>query len=368
MNLFRPFRLASALPIAFAFASTPTVLSAAEFTQINLVANTPGLAANTDPNLVNPWGVSSSATGPFWVSDQGTGLSTLYNQTGAPQSLVVTVPGGTPPNTGPTGQVFSGGAGFMVGTKSPAFIFDTLGGTINAWIPGTTTATVVSNIPGASYTGLALASNGGTNYLYAADNTGSIRVFNTSFAATTLAGSFTDSSLPPGYVPFNIQTVTQGGVTSLFVTYAYGSSSMGGIVDVFNTDGTFNRRFSSNSFLNAPWGVTLTPSGFGNYGNDILIGNFGNGEINAFDPTTGAFIGTLDGQNNLPFVNESLWYIGFRTAGPYDPNALYFTAGLANEEGGLLGKLVPTPEPSSLVLLGIGTVSLGVARLRRFFF
>ncbi len=347
--------------------AVPLSLQGSVFVQTNLVSNIPGMAAHTDVNLVNPWGVSYSATSPFWISDQVSGLSTLYNGLGVASALVVTVPGGTPPNTGPSGQVFNNTTGFVTAGKPATFIFDTQGGTINAWNGGTTAA-VVSSIPSANYTGLALASSGGANYLYAADSTGQIRVFDSAFnqvTGTTFAGKFVDPTLPPGYVPFNVQLVG----SNLYVTYALlaadGSGLPGGIVDIYNTDGTFNRRFSGDASLYAPWGLTLAPLTFGSFGGDLLVGNFGNGEINAFNPVNGTFVGTLDSQNNQPLVNDSLWFIGFRTGGAgVDPNALYFTAGLADEGGGLFGSIAPSPEPGSLILTGLGIVSLGVSRLR----
>lgn len=351
---------------------SPSVLSASDYAQTNLVSNTPGLAAVTDPNLVNPWGVSFSPTGPFWISDQVTGVSTLYNGFGTPSALVVAVPGGTPPNNGPTGQVFNNTTGFVVAGRPASFIFDTQGGTIDAWNGSLgTTAAVVSSIPTANYTGLALGKSGGASYLYAADSTGQIRVFDSSFnqvTNTTFAGRFVDPNLPAGYVPFNVQLIG----SSLYVTYAAltpdGSALPGGIVDIFNTDGTFSKRFSSNSALYAPWGVTLAPATFGSFGGDLLVGNFGNGEINGFDPVTGNFLGTLDGENNQPLVNQSLWFIGFRTGGTgVDPNALYFTAGLEDESGGLFGSIAPSPEPGSLILTALGVVAAGVARLRNRF-
>ncbi|GAC1417340.1 MAG: TIGR03118 family protein [Acidobacteriaceae bacterium] len=363
------YRAGSSLLGALVFLASPSLLSASDYAQKNLVSNTPGLAAVTDPNLVNPWGVAFSANGPFWISDQVTALSTLYNGLGTPSALVVSVPGGVPPNNGPTGQVFNTTSGFLVGGKPASFIFDTQGGTINAWNGGTgTTAPIVSSTPTANYTGLALAKSGGANYLYAADSTGQIRVFDSAFnqvTSTTFAGKFVDPALPAGYVPFNIQLIG----SNLYVTYAGlaadGSGLPGGVVDIFNTDGTFSSRFSSGGPLYAPWGLTLAPSTFGGFGGDLLVGNFGNGEINAFNPVTGTFLGTLDGEDNQPLVNESLWFIGFRTGGVgVDTNALYFTAGLADESGGLFGAITPSPEPTSLILTALGVISLGVARLR----
>ena len=217
----------------------------------NIVSDVPGLAGATDPNLKNPWDVAFSATSPFWVSNQGSGTATLYDGSGNINSLVVSVPGGAPPS-GPTGQVFNGTNGFVLGNGSSArFIFDTLNGTIAGWNGGTSAMTEVTTA-GAIYTGLALAANNGSNYLYAADSTGQIRVFNSTFQAVSLAGSFTDPNAIAGYVPFNIQLIG----SSLYVTYAQltamGIGLPGGYVDVFNTDGTFSKRLTTSGALYAP--------------------------------------------------------------------------------------------------------------------
>ena len=365
-------RLASGALFAMALVSVSA--NADQFSQTNLVSNVPGLAATTDPNLVNPWGVSFTATSPFWVSDQGTGVSTLYSGAGAITPLVVTVPSaGSPGPAGPTGQVANTTTGFLVGGTAAHFIFDTLGGTIDAWASGTT-ATVVSTQAGAIYTGLAQASAGGANYLYAADaGTGIVRVFDTNFnqvTGTTFAGKFVDPNLTVGFVPFNVQLING----QLYVTYAQltamGTGLPGGVVDIFDTSGNLVRRVSSSGALYAPWGVTLAPSTFGSFGGDLLVGNFGNGEINAFDPVTGMYLGTLDGANGLPIVNDFLWALDFRTTGTgVNPNALYFTAGINNQQGGLFGEITNvTPEPASLVLVGMGMVSVaagGWSRARR---
>ncbi len=366
-----PVRFTRKVAYFATFALAAPLLLADSFDQTNLVSNVPSLAANTDPNLRNPWGVSFAPTSPFWVSDQASGLSTLYDPAGVPQSLVVTIPGSVTPPSGPTGQVFNSTLttttpGFALPNGSPAvFIFDTLNGTIDGWNGGTS-AVQAASTPGAIYTGLALASSGGSNYLYGADSTGQIRVFDSTFHPATLAGNFTDPHPITGYAPFNIQTV--GG--QLYVTYAQltplGVAAPGsaGYIDIFNTDGTFVKRFATGGPLFAPWGLSMSPSGFGSFGNDLLVGNFGNGEILAYSPS-GTFLGTLDGTNGKPLTNDFLWALEFRHASGFNPDALFFTAGINNQTDGLFGDITPTPEPAAFLFTAIGLgVLLLFGRLR----
>ncbi len=350
-----------------ALAIAPACVQADTFTQTNLVSDVSGLAANTDPNLKNPWGVSFSPTSPFWVSDQATGVATLYNATGVPNALVVTIPGTTTGPQGPTGQVFNSTTGFLLtngnGLKA-TFIFDGLNGVISGW--NGTTAVVQATTPGAVYTGLALATSATGPTLYAANSTpgGGINVFSSGFAPETLAGNFTDPNLPAGFVPFNIQNLNG----NLYVTYM-GSSLSGGIVDEYDTNGNFITRIATNGPLAAPWGIVFAPSGFGAYSNDLLIGNFGNGEIDVYDPTTDAFLGTLDGSNGQPLVNDFLWALETRApGGTFDPNAVYFTAGINGQQDGLFGEITAnTPEPSTIVGTATGLIALALAGLRRRF-
>lgn len=359
----RSFRLFVGVTGLLLSSLTPAL--AATFDQINLVSNVPGLAATTDPNLVNPWGMAFTATSPFWISDQGTNNAILTDGAGNINSLVVSVPTTVGGPQGPTGQVsVPTGSGFLVAGSPAHFIFDNLNGTISAWASGST-AVVEAATPGAVYTGLALATNGTSSYLYAANSaTGQINVFNSSFAPATLPGNFTDPNAVAGYVPFNIQLIG----SSLYVTYAQlgpgGTALPGGYVDVFNTDGTFVERLATGGPLEAPWGITLAPAGFGAYGDDLLIGNFGNGEIDAYS-TGGTYLGTLDGADGLPLVNQDLWALDFRTGGANtNPDALYFTAGIDNQTDGLFGEIVPTPEPSTFILAGLGLLCLALVRLR----
>jgi len=354
---------------------TPQRMLSDPFDQTNLVSDVSGLAIYTDPALKNPWGVSFAPNSPFWISNQGSGNSTLYDGAGIKQGLTVTIPAGTPPLTGPTGQVFNSTAfsstpGFVLPDGKPAFfIFDSLNGTISGWNPGDSPFTAAVNTvstPGAIYTGLALASVGSSNYLYAADSTGKIRVFDSNYKAVTLSGNFTDPKAVSGFVPFNIELIG----SDLYVTYAklssMGTGLPGGYVDVFTTSGAFVKRLATGGPLYAPWGMALAPAGFGNFGNDLLIGNFGNGEINAYNPTTNAFVGTLDGGNGKPIVNDFLWSLDFRTGGTNaDLNALYFTAGINGQMDGLFGKLDPAPEPVSFGLAAIGVLAIALFSIRR---
>jgi uncharacterized protein (TIGR03118 family) len=363
----KPLRVVSALSLLFIASSE---LFADNYTQINLVANTSGVAAVTDPNLVDPWGVSFSPTSPIWVSDRATGVSTLYNGLGAITPLVVAVPPGAP--VGPTGQVFAGGTAFRLGGSPVNFIFSTLGGTIDAWNGSAgTTAAVMNTTPGASYTGLALLNN----TLYAANFTsgGGIKVFDSSFAPTTVPGGFTDPTLPSGYAPFNVQAI--GG--KLYVEYAQVTPGApvatggSGYIDVFDGNGTMLQRLVSNGPLSGPWGITLAPSGFGMFGGDLLVGNFVNGEINAFDPATGAFLGALTDAHGNPFFNSStgLWALAFDlpngAPGALNPNELFFTAGPNGGNDGLFGAIESTPEPAAWGLAGLGILGLGFIARRR---
>jgi uncharacterized protein (TIGR03118 family) len=342
---------------------TPLARGAAIYVQTDLVSDVPGLALTTDPNLVNPWGISNSATSPYWISDQGTGVSTLYNGVGTPTALVVTIPAGGGPPSGPTGTVFNNtGGGFLVGSSSANFIFATLSGTIAARANGST-ATTEATVAAAVFTGLALGTSASGSDLYAADfvSGGGIEVFNSSFAPTTLAGSFTDPNLPAGYAPYNIQNI--GG--DLYVEYAEvgtGGPDVGaglGFVDVFDTNGNFLQRLISNGTLNAPWGVTLASASFGSFSNDLLVGNFGNGTINAFNPTTGVYVGTIDGPGGTPLVNSGLWALEFGNGNTgSSPNTLYFTAGIDNQAEGLFGEIQVAPEPASLLLFATGLLGL----------
>jgi len=328
------------------------------FQQTNLVSDIPGLANFTDPNLKNPWGISHSSTSPFWVSNQVTGTSTLYNGTGQPfppgSPLIVNV-------ANPTGQVFNSTPDFSLPTGGKAvFIFASLNGTISGWNGGTSSV-IEATTPGAVYTGLAIGNNGSGNFLYAANATGTgIDVFDGTFQATSLPGSFTDPNLPGGFSVYNIQNL--GG--TLFVTYE-NETSGGGVVDAFDLNGNFLRRVTSNADggpLDSPWGLALAPSTFGQFGGALLVGNEEDGHISAFNPTTGAFLGQLLDQNGNPIANTGLWGLTFGNGGNGgDPNKLYFAAGINDEADGLFGSISAVPEPSTVVL---GLIAVGMLGAR----
>jgi len=334
------------------------------YKQTNLVSNIPGLATVTDASLVNPWGLASSPTSPWWVSDNGTDLSTLYNgNTGAKQGLVVSIPAAAP-----TGLVFNNTADFLLGNNVKAsFIFSTETGSIAAWNGGTTAATM-QTVAGAAYKGLAIGTANSASYLYAADFLqGKVQVFNSTFGTTnTLTGNFTDPNLPSGYAPFGIKNL--GG--KIYVTYAQQGAGIDevdgagkGLVDVYDTNGNLLNRVATGGTLNAPWGLALAPSNFGDFANDLLVGNFGDGTINAFDPNTFAFEGQLLDVNGNPISIDGLWDLSFGNGGNAGlKDSLFFTAGLNGEEDGLVGFL-HVPEPVTLSVFGAGLA--GIAALRR---
>jgi uncharacterized protein (TIGR03118 family) len=247
-------------------------------------------------------------------------------------------------------------------------MFATEDGTIAAWSGGNAATLPVDNsAAGSVYKGLALATNGANSFLYATDfHNGSVDVYDSTFTKVTLTGNFTDPNLPAGFAPFGIRAF--GG--QLYVTYAKQDAAKhddvagpgNGFVDVFNTDGTFVKRLVAAGILNSPWGMALAPGSFGKFSNDLLVGNFGDGTINAFDPITGAQLGTLDGTNGMPLINLGLWGIAFGNgAQGTRTSTLYFTAGIPGpgqiEDHGLFGAIA-TPEPGSLTLLSGGLVSL----------
>jgi uncharacterized protein (TIGR03118 family) len=303
-------------------------------------------SAIIDTNLVNGWGLAVGSTGYFWVSAEGTGLSTVYNKFGSTQLPPVTIPSRSSPSGGaPTGVVYNHTTDFVIPSMGAAvFIFASEDGSVSAWAGGLS-ATRVYTSPsedGAAYLGLALGASGGQNYLYIANfAAGKIEVLDKNF--TPVSGmSFTDPSLPTGYAPFNIANING----KLYVTYAKQGADneeetgVGlGFVSIFNTDGSFVKRFASQGTLNAPWGIALAHDGFGDFKNAILVGNFGDGTISGFD-ANGTFIDQLrDNDGNLVKI-DGLWGIMFTDATSLpaiDPNLLWFAAGPDDEEHGSFG-------------------------------
>src|SRR6184192_1257935 len=329
------------------------------YEQHNLVSDGAVPADLVDAALVNAWGLVASATSPWWVADNGTGLSTLYNgNTGAKVVLTVSVPGA------PTGVVFNSGPSFVVtsGTKSgPArFIFASEDGTISGWNPAVAATQAVVGVDhsaaGAVYKGLALASTAAGDRLYATNfHAGTVDVFDAGFHQ--VLGGFTDADLPPGYAPFGIRLL--GG--TIYVTYALQDADKHddvageghGFVDAFDTGGNLIRRVASRGELDSPWGLALAPADLGSFSNDLLVGNFGNGRVHAFDPGSlegdGEFQhrGSLQSAEGRPIAIDGLWALGFgKGAANNGPtNTLFFTAGPDGEQHGLFGTLVAAPPP-----------------------
>jgi len=328
-----------------------------------------------DPHLLNPWGVATSTTSPFWVSDNGAGVSTLYNTAGVPQTLVVSIPApgkplgheGTPTgvvfniNGGPLGGFKISGVttGGMSTTQSAVFLFSTEDGTILGWNPTVnpvgfdpakagTYAIIAAHPPGAIYKGLAIATDSsGATRLYAPNfHAGTVDVFDSSFNLVSTTGGFVDTGLKRGYAPFNVVLI--GG--KLFVTYAVQDDDAEddvpgmshGIVNTFDLAGRFLQRFAQHGQLNSPWGVTLAPAGFGALAGALWIGNFGNGQINAYNPTTGEFIDKVRNPHGQAIVIDGLWTLRVGNGGNGGlANTIYCTAGPNGEKDGLFGSLSP---------------------------
>jgi uncharacterized protein (TIGR03118 family) len=325
----------------------------------NLVSDGFVTAEHTDSSLINPWGVAFNPNGFVWVADNGAGVSTLYDGNGVKNSLVVTIPtrlGGTPPGV-PTGIVFSSGADFVVkvgNVSGPSrFIFSTEDGTISGWAPnvdGTHAIRVVDNSPaGAIYKGLAFAANGIGHFIYATDfHNNRIDIFDQNFQQVSSAGRFIDPKIPHGYAPFGIQNI----LGNLYVTYAKQDDDAEddvagqgfGFVDVYNADGGLIRRFATAGRLNAPWGIALAPADFGKFSNTLLVGNFGDGRINAFDLDSGVPRGTLRMPGGKPVSIDGLWGMQFGNGLLNQPvNTLFFAAGVGDEKHGLYGRVDAAP-------------------------
>jgi len=298
----------------------------------NLASNLSGKTQHTDPLLANPWGLAYAPGAPFWISDEASGWSTLYDGTGNPQSLKVIVPpsSGTGPGT-PTGIVYNGSSEFKIMNWTSLFLFATLDGTISGWSTfEPSTALIGARQAGAVYTGLAITAKTSGNFLYAADIANNkVDVYDGSF---NLVNSFTDSTIPAGFAPFGIQDI--GG--KVYVTYASQTGGTGGYIDIFGEDGTFVKRFAQGRPLNQPWGLAVAPSNFGPMSNALLVSNNTmNGNINAYNATTGKFLRALKNAAGKALVINGLWGIEFGggTTSNGAKNALYFTAGPSDTNG-----------------------------------
>jgi uncharacterized protein (TIGR03118 family) len=375
--------------------SMQAVCFAQHYRQTNLVSDTPAVASVTDPQLINPWGLSRSSGSPWWISDNGTGLSTLYNGAGAKQSLVATIPQADPNNkntpTGtPTGTIAnSSQTDFLLAPGKPAvFLFSTIDGTIAGWNPtvavaqgaappSTQAVTVVKTSDGSSYTGLTSAFINGQRFLYAANFTkGRVDVYDNAFHLVDLSkqhfnedsadhdnsghsaeNSFVDEKLPRSYVPFNVQAIGN----DIVVTYAlheegsrFETDGPGlGFVDIYSSTGQLLQRLEHGDWLNAPWGVALAPLDFGRFSHDLLIGQFAGGGdtqssgfIAAYDLATGKFDGLLQDASGKPLAINGIWALSPGNVSPNNSDAaaapaaqVYFTAGPNHGSGGLFGYL-----------------------------
>jgi uncharacterized protein (TIGR03118 family) len=350
------------LPVALALAVAGASTAQADvgrFAQTNLVSDGFIAAAHVDPHLINAWGLAFNPFGFAWVNDADGNVSTLYDGDGNVQSLVVNIPTPTTTTGGnPTGIVYNGSSGFVVTQSSLSgpsrFLFATEQGVIAAWSPTVDATHAIKMIDksagGASYKGLALSAGGNGQLLYATDFFNArVDVFDATFQPATLpAGAFHDPTLPLGFAPFGIQAI--GG--DIYVTYAKQNAEHDeevagaglGLVDVYDPNGRFLRRFASRGRLNAPWGLAEAPAGFGGGRNMILVGNFGDGHINAFDARTGLAFGPLRDGNSVPIVIDGLWGLAFGSGFVHQPvDTLFFTAGPDDEEHGLYGRLDPLP-------------------------
>ncbi|MFN8640385.1 MAG: TIGR03118 family protein [Candidatus Binatia bacterium] len=327
------------------------------FTATALVSDQAGKAPVTDARLVNAWGLARSGTGPWWVANNHTGTSTLYDGNGNPfpagTPLIVTIPppDGSPPGAegAPTGLVFNATTDFVLTNGMPAlFIFDTEDGTFIGWNLNSGSAAEIAkddSDEGAIYKGLAIGKDGAASRLYATDfHNGRVGVYDGEFGDVDREGAFTDPNIPAGYAPFGIQNI--GG--NIYVTYAKQDEnkeddvpgSGNGYVDEYDGAGNLLRRFASRGQLNSPWGIVEAPASFGTFGGSLLIGNFGNGRINAFNPDTGAFQGSLSKMGGGPIEIEGVWGLGFGNgASAGNSDTLYFAAGPDDEANGLFGMI-----------------------------
>jgi uncharacterized protein (TIGR03118 family) len=328
-----------------------------QFTIANLVADQ-GIATTIDPNLVNPWGIAFGPTGLLWVANNGTGVSTVYNGNGTKVPLTVTIPGANGEQGVPTGVVLNTTGDFVIVGIGPVqlpqigaatFIFAGEDGTISAWNPSAPNNSAVlvadHSATGAVYKGIAMAQNGGANFLYATNfHANTVDVYDKNFA---LVNSFTDENMAAGFAPFGIATING----KLYVSYAKqkapdnhdDDAGIGnGFIDVFNPDGSLVKRLVSGGVLNSPWGMVVAPTGFSRFAGNLIVGNFGDGLIGAYDVNTGAFVDNLRGTDGNPIQLSGLWGLAF---GPFPGSTvMYFSSGPNDETHGLVGTLTPTAQ------------------------
>jgi uncharacterized protein (TIGR03118 family) len=326
---------------------------ASPFVSTNLVSDGSIQAAHTDPNLQNGWGIAFNLNGVFWVSDNTTHKSTLYDGNGVVQSLVVTIPDGKNGPAGPTGIIFNSTSGFVISSggnsSSAAFVWCTDAGTIAAWSPKVLPTQAVTAFDdaagGAIYRGLTAATLNGQNLLYAADfHNAKVDVFNATFQKVQLDGQFKDPNLPAGFAPFGIQVIGN----NIFVTYAKQNATASaqvvgaglGVLDEFDLSGHLVKQFvGAGGVLNAPWGVALAPANFGPSSNDLLVANFGDGTIETFDPNTGKDLGKLTLHDGHAFTQPGLWGISFGNDVDNQPKSTLFYAAGPSKTTGVFGRI-----------------------------
>ncbi|MEO7010327.1 MAG: TIGR03118 family protein [Caldimonas sp.] len=331
----------------------PGFVATSLITDVATSAN-PYASSNTDAHLVNSWGIAFNPEGFVWVANAGTSTSTLYDGNGVAQSLVVTIPPGSAGSASPTGIVFNGGSGFAVSqggvTAASVFIFVGEAGTVSGWAPSVNATTAIRVVDGGAaskiYKGAALATTANGPLLYAIDfHHGTVDVFDSNFAPVAVAGGFVDTTLPAGYAPFGIQAVGN----LIYVAYAMQDAQARnpvagaglGAVDTFDTAGRLVMHLvAPGGALDAPWGIALAPASFGAFGNALLIGNFGDGTTDAFEPSTGKALGKLTGANANPIKVDGLWGLAFGNGINAQPaNTLFFAAGPADEAHGVYGRI-----------------------------
>ena len=358
MNYSRNFAL---VPVLAALA-LHTADAANAYLQHNLISDLPGVADKMDSNLVNPWGIATSGTSPFWISNNHSGTITVYDSTGNPfpaaQPIVVTLPppanGNTP--SSPTAQIANDTGGFALSDGKPAsFLFVSEDGAVAAWnsAAGATAKIMADNSTSAViYKGAAVANAAAGPQLYAANfHDATVDVYDTQFHRVTTGGGFLDANIPAGFAPFNIQRIGR----KLYVTYAMQDDDHhddvagpgNGFINVFDFDGNLLQRFASNDALNSPWAVVMAPANFGDFSYTLLVGNFGDGRINAYDPCSGQWLAALNDPNGTPVSITGLWGLIFGNGhNGGDAATLYFTAGIPGsddvEDHGLFGSLALT--------------------------